>query len=797
MLRKCHGHGLTKGAIIQIFFHGLDEPTQGILDGTAGGIFLYKSPNQAFQFIEDKVLFEHNWPIRSKNEHHRKSVSFADQTNNNNDNSRLIEKLKALAIKMDSQIISLNEELQDMRNKYNEIREGNTSKTTRTMTRQYVNIRKPIPSNMKKSITELNNDVRKDLKDFKRCVRSMRTILDKLYDRDDGKTTGVLPNKESKTINQEPQPQTDFKKLMTKFLDGQRVTNMFVKNNANDMIIKKKQNENNFQTKIKNMERKINEWSESQNVSSNQTDRTDPPPPPPQAQTKHMNAVFSGSEKSDDSPKIQTPPPIIVNNKSEKDRPIKTSKKGYHVFPKFALNIIKCSWKILVNSPYFALGIDGYAYLVFVRCLDRSICVIDWIGWVRLPSIVFIKADGYAYPSLCDPALILVLQLVGPLGMGRQFLSKGTLKKSLLPPSKEATKGGSSKAPTGSKTDHLKKKKDSCSTIESNPSQTSVSTLVVTKMHKENQQATGGLKSLGVTSEEIVDPQLSSGMSAFNLNKPIYSASFIIYSEFASGYDASANSTAEANLGKSAPSDFIPQQQGMNEETKNTSYDHLFAGTDLHVLADQTKSVSKGLKTVLSLSTSDKRASNIAKQIEEVEASSIIKLEDLAKLVQNVQPSFKDLDSPEDDPVIDVDDSDEDEEADKDRLHATSNIETEDALVPKSSSPMSSQIQELTNRILILQPQKLKLELKKNKAEVEAALFKAEPSFPNVEQLNELLIKSLQTKFSKILSTHDFSNSLPTELKDLPFKFNELTKEVKGLKKQVHELEIELLRDLK
>ncbi|GKB16624.1 reverse transcriptase domain-containing protein, partial [Tanacetum coccineum] len=29
MLRKCHGHGLTKGAIIQIFYHGLDEPTQG------------------------------------------------------------------------------------------------------------------------------------------------------------------------------------------------------------------------------------------------------------------------------------------------------------------------------------------------------------------------------------------------------------------------------------------------------------------------------------------------------------------------------------------------------------------------------------------------------------------------------------------------------------------------------------------------------------------------------------------------------------------------------------------------
>ncbi|GJW38079.1 hypothetical protein Tco_0063924 [Tanacetum coccineum] len=115
---------LTKGAIIQIFYHGLDEPTQGILDVTAGGIFFYKSPNQAFQFLEDKVLFEHDWPIKSKNEHHQKSVSFTDGSDSNTDNSRFMEKLKA----MDSQIISLNEELQDIRNKYNELREGNASK---------------------------------------------------------------------------------------------------------------------------------------------------------------------------------------------------------------------------------------------------------------------------------------------------------------------------------------------------------------------------------------------------------------------------------------------------------------------------------------------------------------------------------------------------------------------------------------------------------------------------------------------------------------------------------------------
>ncbi|GKA60614.1 reverse transcriptase domain-containing protein [Tanacetum coccineum] len=54
MLHTCYGHGLTKGAIIQTFYHGLDDPTQGILD--ARGIFLYNTPNEAFKILEDKVL---------------------------------------------------------------------------------------------------------------------------------------------------------------------------------------------------------------------------------------------------------------------------------------------------------------------------------------------------------------------------------------------------------------------------------------------------------------------------------------------------------------------------------------------------------------------------------------------------------------------------------------------------------------------------------------------------------------------------------------------------------------------
>ncbi|GKA81925.1 hypothetical protein Tco_0788673 [Tanacetum coccineum] len=113
------------------------------------------------------------------------------------------------------------------------------------------------PNDPEKSLTELIRDVKNDLEDFKCYVRSMRTVHDKIFDKDD-------------------QSKTDLEKSITKFLDGQRVTNMFFKNNVNDIIIKTKQNEKNCQTSFKNLERIIDEWSKSQNMSSEQTDRTDP-----------------------------------------------------------------------------------------------------------------------------------------------------------------------------------------------------------------------------------------------------------------------------------------------------------------------------------------------------------------------------------------------------------------------------------------------------------------------------------------------------------------------------------------
>ncbi|GKD18998.1 hypothetical protein Tco_1208156, partial [Tanacetum coccineum] len=200
MLRKCHGHGLTKGAIIQIFYYGLDKTTQRILDETARGIFLYKSPNQAFQFLDDKVLFELDWSTKSQSEHHQKSVVVANGSDSNDDNCRLMEKLEALTIKIDSQFQSLKEEMHEMRNKYYDLRDDHTSKDhmnddtsickcheanyieskcyqDRDSHDSYSHQFHYDHNGSEKSLIDLNNDVKNDLEYFKRCIRSMRTVL--------------------------------------------------------------------------------------------------------------------------------------------------------------------------------------------------------------------------------------------------------------------------------------------------------------------------------------------------------------------------------------------------------------------------------------------------------------------------------------------------------------------------------------------------------------------------------------------------------------------------------------------
>ncbi|GKE82291.1 hypothetical protein Tco_1552291, partial [Tanacetum coccineum] len=79
-----------KGILCKIFYHGLSEITQEVLNAADGGIFLYKTPNQAYQLLEDKVLLKLDWAKNQKTKPSlKKTIAFAIEGSSNSNTTKL------------------------------------------------------------------------------------------------------------------------------------------------------------------------------------------------------------------------------------------------------------------------------------------------------------------------------------------------------------------------------------------------------------------------------------------------------------------------------------------------------------------------------------------------------------------------------------------------------------------------------------------------------------------------------------------------------------------------------------
>ncbi|GJX42458.1 reverse transcriptase domain-containing protein [Tanacetum coccineum] len=104
MLRNCHGQNISKGNIIKIFYLGLNDITQKVLNTAADGIFLYKTPNQAYQLLEDNVLLKLDWAKNLKTKSSlKKTVAFADEASSNSDTEKIMARMDAMTLKMNAQ----------------------------------------------------------------------------------------------------------------------------------------------------------------------------------------------------------------------------------------------------------------------------------------------------------------------------------------------------------------------------------------------------------------------------------------------------------------------------------------------------------------------------------------------------------------------------------------------------------------------------------------------------------------------------------------------------------------------
>ncbi|GJW63081.1 hypothetical protein Tco_0114965 [Tanacetum coccineum] len=182
-------------------------------------------------------------------------------------------------------------------------------------------------------------------------------------------------------------------------------------------------------------------------------------------------------------------------------------------------------------------------------------------------------------------------------------------------------------------------------------------------------------------------------------------------------------------------------------------------------------------------------------------------MEDLSDLLKDTKFALFTPDSPEDKPIIVSDESEEEEEVAKDKdTDASSHDVPEDTSIPHPPSPKSAQIQELMAQVQLLQSQKDELEQQKVKAKAKVASLKARPSYPDVNQLTNLLTKlktldslpSLLNKVTKTLTRFAtvLENASRATTKDVPSAGHTTASTTEGEKNTTKDAETNLQNEL-
>ncbi|GJW08057.1 hypothetical protein Tco_1570480 [Tanacetum coccineum] len=110
-----------KATSCKSFITALKEITQEVLNAAAGGIFLYKTPNQAYQLLEDKVLLKLDWAKNQKTKpSHKKTVCFVDEGRSNSDTDKYMARMDAMTMKMDAQYKEFQSRLKQLNPNHND-----------------------------------------------------------------------------------------------------------------------------------------------------------------------------------------------------------------------------------------------------------------------------------------------------------------------------------------------------------------------------------------------------------------------------------------------------------------------------------------------------------------------------------------------------------------------------------------------------------------------------------------------------------------------------------------------------
>ncbi|GJY63012.1 reverse transcriptase domain-containing protein [Tanacetum coccineum] len=246
------------------------------------GIFLYKTLNQAYQLLEDKVLLKLDWAKNQKPKALvRKTVAFADEDNSNSDIDKIMAIMDAMTMKMDAQY-------KEMKSRTECNHCGGNHST----------------ADCNNDDTPMSRDEEAKFMQTFRRTQFYNYYRDRDSNRDNWRLSGRNDyNRDYYRSNTDDKP--DIQKQLSDFIKSQQSTNDFVKETFMDLKTKLETTTKNHQASIQNLESKFDRLADKQSArpfeslpsNTQPNPRGNPPKPytPPQARNEQVNAVFTRS----------------------------------------------------------------------------------------------------------------------------------------------------------------------------------------------------------------------------------------------------------------------------------------------------------------------------------------------------------------------------------------------------------------------------------------------------------------------------------------------------------------------
>ncbi|GJX49101.1 hypothetical protein Tco_0275946 [Tanacetum coccineum] len=212
MLRNCHGHNLTKGNIIKIFYHGLNETTQEALNSAAGAFAYEGSSNYDTNKIMARMdamtmkMDAQYKEIQSRSNHSIADYNDDDTPMSHEDEAKYMQTFRRIRFYNDYRDRDLNRDnwRSSGRNDYNRNYDrSNSYDKPYDLQKQLSDFMKSQQSTnafVKDTFMELKNKLETTTKNHQASIQNLEAKFDRLADKQSARPSGTLPS------NTQPNP---------------------------------------------------------------------------------------------------------------------------------------------------------------------------------------------------------------------------------------------------------------------------------------------------------------------------------------------------------------------------------------------------------------------------------------------------------------------------------------------------------------------------------------------------------------------------------------------------------------